>query len=492
MNFDSSSIAGLPPAHQAFHGGNEVVTEQIDMSQVSVGALVPAELTVVTQDVFGQNPSQSLANPKEKTATVKLSKMPVAVDKRVFLDPEKAELYNGNPDLIIYGIVSVCPRKSNGNRYSMDWSAFELPAELDRTLLRATMPKEEVKGLLVEGKNLFLALAATGDAPKRSRRSRNKTSHSGGASRSVSIETPSRNVPAQVNTPASARAALLTAGNSSVSSLSGAASLSSRTTSSTRTQNTRPITRNQRGEAAEDSDSDEDRSNFDPEDNAYQVIDPLDDFYIAPEGQGELDEEDEDQEEEVIVGTAKAGSLSAHIANLEWECKQVAEAEVDDGYHRYTGEPCLRPGIAESFDCPSTCTEQVGGLTYRFVARLAANSNDYFVTYIEHTLDRNKRYHGLRWVDISTQEMYFFLGILLKISLAELDAGGYAAYFSNNNRSIHTGWHDEGRTKELFGTKGLLNNTCLLRASSKSVQRSTQRTRQPATAATSVTSSDMH
>ena len=72
MNFDACIIAGLPPAHQAFHGGKKVVTEHIDMLQVSVGALVPAESTVVTQDVFGQNPSQSsLPNLKEKAITKK-------------------------------------------------------------------------------------------------------------------------------------------------------------------------------------------------------------------------------------------------------------------------------------------------------------------------------------------------------------------------------------------------------------------------------------
>ena len=117
MNFDSNSVAGLPPAHGAFYGDNGVVTEQIDMSQVSVGAVVPAQPTVVTQDVSGQNPSQPL---KADVATVKLSKMPVAVDKRVFLDPEKAGLYDSDPELIIAGVVD-----STGHRSLLNNNIFD-------------------------------------------------------------------------------------------------------------------------------------------------------------------------------------------------------------------------------------------------------------------------------------------------------------------------------------------------------------------------------
>ena len=42
----------------------------------------------------------------------------------------------------------------------------------------------------------------------------------------------------------------------------------------------------------------------------------------------------------------------------------------------------------------------------------------------------------MRWKPISCDEMHRFLGILLKISLQPLDAGGYIAYFRESNNTV--------------------------------------------------------
>jgi hypothetical protein len=45
----------------------------------------------------------------------------------------------------------------------------------------------------------------------------------------------------------------------------------------------------------------------------------------------------------------------------------------------------------------------------------------------------SRTWHGLVWHPISIEEMYRFLGILLRISLQPVDSGGYCAYFREEN-----------------------------------------------------------
>jgi hypothetical protein len=74
------------------------------------------------------------------------------------------------------------------------------------------------------------------------------------------------------------------------------------------------------------------------------------------------------------------------------------------------------------------------GVDYTFVAYLARNSN----AYAQKTVlvnKTNQMWHGLRLKDISVQEMYHFLGILLKISLSPIDGGGYMAYFADREQA---------------------------------------------------------
>jgi hypothetical protein len=45
----------------------------------------------------------------------------------------------------------------------------------------------------------------------------------------------------------------------------------------------------------------------------------------------------------------------------------------------------------------------------------------------------------MKWTNISLKEMYHFLGIILKISIMERDAGGYPSYFAKENKKLYTG-----------------------------------------------------
>jgi hypothetical protein len=76
------------------------------------------------------------------------------------------------------------------------------------------------------------------------------------------------------------------------------------------------------------------------------------------------------------------------------------------------------------------------GLDYEFVATLAANSNEYCRKNILPNKNKNGILCGARWENITTEEMYIFLGITLKISISPVDGGGYAAYFASRNKTI--------------------------------------------------------
>ena len=99
-------------------------------------------------------------------------------------------------------------------------------------------------------------------------------------------------------------------------------------------------------------------------------------------------------------------------------------------------ETRLQPGIAESFQDPLTALKVLGRFSYAFVARLTRNSNDYAEWYILPQYPRHYKIHHERWRNIEVEEMYRFLGIMLKISLSPVDAGGYVAYFNKEDNSI--------------------------------------------------------
>ena len=105
----------------------------------------------------------------------------------------------------------------------------------------------------------------------------------------------------------------------------------------------------------------------------------------------------------------------------------------------YKGPEGLKPNVARQLgDDPFDWFSHVSGCDYEAVARLARHSNEYFDSYIKPDLGPNKRYHGIKWVPITVQEMYRFLGLLLHMSLNKIDGGGYKAYFQANDTVIRT------------------------------------------------------
>jgi hypothetical protein len=115
------------------------------------------------------------------------------------------------------------------------------------------------------------------------------------------------------------------------------------------------------------------------------------------------------------------------------------EEELDQHMGHFTMES---GGLREeniSFKDPFECFEKVGGFGLHVVARLTHGTNRYFHKTIKPTLCRNLRWHKIRWTDVTIEEMYHFLGILLKISLTPIDGGGYKTYFMKTNKVIFVG-----------------------------------------------------
>jgi hypothetical protein len=103
--------------------------------------------------------------------------------------------------------------------------------------------------------------------------------------------------------------------------------------------------------------------------------------------------------------------------------------------------------------------QAVSDFFFDLVSRLARNSNEYVRRHIL-PKDCNRRLQGQPYVNVTTEEMYHFFGIILQISLSSLDWGGYEAYFSSNNRrvlgkemQIRAAFHPEDRVADLNGDK---------------------------------------
>jgi hypothetical protein len=88
------------------------------------------------------------------------------------------------------------------------------------------------------------------------------------------------------------------------------------------------------------------------------------------------------------------------------------------------------------------------------VRRRAAKSSDYFHLAIKPPgIGKNHLFHGLKWVNITTAEMFHFLRILLRISMEERDDGGYRAYFWTEDKMLHTEHGQNKVSQKISGTK---------------------------------------
>ena len=152
---------------------------------------------------------------------MKLSKMPLLVDKRGNLDAKHADKFLCEPGQEIYGVIVECPWKANGNHYKIDWNFFKkpLPLGLDPACLLEYLPKSKVmKELLLEGVQKFKGEEKFGMPPEPKKAKRKPAASKKGASKAT-VTVPATPPPA---VRFAMRVALMTAADStSLSSLSG-------------------------------------------------------------------------------------------------------------------------------------------------------------------------------------------------------------------------------------------------------------------------------
>jgi hypothetical protein len=77
-----------------------------------------------------------------------------------------------------------------------------------------------------------------------------------------------------------------------------------------------------------------------------------------------------------------------------------------------------------------------GGFTYELIKRMTANLNAYAAKHI-----RGNHFAGYSWHAITVEEMYHFLGIILKMSIDNHQIGGFHAYFSPPVELVSTPVH---------------------------------------------------
>ena len=240
-------------------------------------------------------------------------------------------------------------------------------------------------------------------------------------------------------------AALRTTASSTVSSLT---SRSSTTISSRRATRNNPRT-------SVESDTD-DGSDVDEERPGWRVNHDDDEEELNPQNFYQSETEDETPDDDDPSQPLPTQScMAAHVKKLKWKFEQITNnTTVKDTYYEYEGPTGLKEGVAESFQTPFECVAACGGLNYDLVSRLAIKSNNYFKDHIKPTLGKNNVFHKMPWRNIDVTEMYRFLGILLKISLAAVDGGGYEAYFRREDLIVYTGTGHRAKKRRIANTKG--------------------------------------
>jgi len=420
---------------------NELIREHID----AAGTRLPAEETTNEAEVV----TAAAVVPKASRKTLTRSKKYLLAGKDVFLSVAGQAEYNGDASLLLQGYVAECPnKKTNDGRFRIDWEKnCSLPPSVTPAMLQQWFPSS--KGFR---DNLDLAIdrwekEATPAQKERVAPKRKQATAVTEGSRStrpnVLSTPPARLVMMQ------ARAGLRTEA-STISSLSSRSFHLPAPSNVSGSEDAAPSdddcsigTSSTRSSKVVDSDS-EDGDDLDEEDNAYDQ---------------NSDSEHEEEEfrphtEAPDLSVRARGSLGDYLKALVWKFEIVTENTPSVNPPRpYSGDHGLRPGVSRRFNDPLECFSECGGMTVQFIARLAANSNDYYWTKIKPSLGRNL-YNGLVWKDISIDEMYHFLGIMLKISLSPIDGGGYSAYFATDDKVIYADTSRNPVTIQIKNSRG--------------------------------------
>jgi Transposase IS4 len=400
-------------------GTDEPVTQQENSVPTQLPTEIPmavsAEPTCASQDVGIPT------KPKLKRNTKSFAKKMILARKDVFLNPLYANRVTDD-SLEIVGQIKECPWEANGRQYRIEWRN-PLPALLQREWLQSFLVGSEDNR-----KKLYLSIAVYEASGLFVARKGKRTEAAGNAIDRNNRGTPICTTRAKIeqavgnvlDTPPVPCVTTVRAGAASVKTSSTISSLSQTSISSPEVSNRRQSGVGTRRSQDVESSTD-DGEDLDEEDNMYVGFDT-----------DTEDEDDDDGEEEPSLTSRGLGEL---LSDVHWNfCVDVS---VDDknGMSMYNGPNGLKARASESFNDPFECLAICGGLDYDLVTRLARNSNEYVRQFLL-PKDRNGRLHGQPFVNITTEEMYHFLGITLRISLSPTDWGGYEAYFSSNNRQV--------------------------------------------------------
>jgi hypothetical protein len=170
-------------------------------------------------------------------------------------------------------------------------------------------------------------------------------------------------------------------------------------------------------------------------------IDENDNAWVEVPAPLEEEEQVLRQEAEEEKQPRKGSHVGDILDELQWDFEEVLE---DDIPPKDTSAPLpyetdagslkeyVYKQVSNPFDALELC-----GFDYAYVAKLAANSNEYAENVLLiRVADKNNRFCGIKWKRITMKDMYRFLGIMLKISIAPVDGEGYAAYFRRDNKVV--------------------------------------------------------
>ncbi len=101
------------------------------------------------------------------------------------------------------------------------------------------------------------------------------------------------------------------------------------------------------------------------------------------------------------------------FSQLRWKFEPLTEV-LQQPVNMYSGPgPCLRRGVGSKFQTLLGAAEVCGGFSREFIKRLTAHSNHY----AQEHMDGGNRFGGSKWLNIFVQDMYHFLGVILKMSI---------------------------------------------------------------------------
>ena len=95
-------------------------------------------------------------------------------------------------------------------------------------------------------------------------------------------------------------------------------------------------------------------------------------------------------------------------------------------YQHYNGPgPCLQKVVDRKFDTFLGACGIAGGFSCELLKCITINSNAYVGAQLV-----GNRFYGLDWKNITIEEMFHTLGMILKMSLVNICLGGLKAYFN--------------------------------------------------------------